>query len=145
MILTKKYPFPTCSIHRLIFLMEAQYVLCEVKNKQIQCRLIVVLEGISRYILNTLSYQRNTTRFPMDIQFSKYLTIATATTCSSTNLYHKTLHQLNLTLRLLMSYIYIYTYIYIYIYIYIYMEHLFLMFLDHTQRRSTVGRTPLDE
>jgi hypothetical protein len=43
----------------------------------------------------------------------------------------------NLTLRLLMSYIYIY--------IYIYMEHLFLMFLDHTQRRTTVGRTPLDE
>ena len=36
-----------------------------------------------------------------------------------------------LTFRLLMSYIY--------------MEHLFLMFLDHTQRRSTVGRTPLDE
>jgi len=26
----------------------------------------------------------------------------------------------------------------------LYMEHLFLMFLDHT-RRSTVGRTPLDE
>ena len=43
----------------------------------------------------------------------------------------------SLTLRLLMSYIYIY--------IYIYMEHPFLMFLDHTQRRSTVGRTPLDE
>jgi len=42
-----------------------------------------------------------------------------------------------LTLRLLMSYIYIY--------IYIYMEHLFLMFLDRTQRRTTVGRTPLDE
>ena len=36
-----------------------------------------------------------------------------------------------LTLRLLMSYIYL--------------EHPFLMFLDHTQRRSTVGRTPLDE
>ena len=54
--------------------------------------------------------------------------------------------QLVLTLRLLMSYIYIYIYgVYIYIYIYIYMEHLFLMFLDHTQRRSTVGRTPLDE
>ena len=32
----------------------------------------------------------------------------------------------SLTIRLLMSYIYIY------------MEHLFLMFLDHTQRRSTV-------
>ena len=44
-----------------------------------------------------------------------------------------------LTLRRVMSYIYIY------IYIYIYMEHPFLMFLDHTQRRSTVGRTPLDE
>ena len=40
-----------------------------------------------------------------------------------------------LTLRRLMSYIYIY----------IYMEHPFLMFLDHTQRRSTVSRTPLDE
>ena len=39
----------------------------------------------------------------------------------------------SLTLRLLMSYIYIY------------MEHPFLMFLDHTQRRTTVGRTPLDE
>ena len=25
------------------------------------------------------------------------------------------------------------------------MERLILMFLDHTQRRSTVGRTPLDE
>ena len=36
-----------------------------------------------------------------------------------------------LTIRLLMSYIY--------------MERLFLMFLDHTQRRTTVGRTPLDE
>ena len=44
-----------------------------------------------------------------------------------------------LTLRLPMSYIYIY------IYIYIYMERIFLMFLDHTQRRSTVGRTPLEE
>ena len=37
----------------------------------------------------------------------------------------------SLTLRQLMSYIY--------------MEHLFLMLLDHTQRRTTVGRTPLDE
>ena len=49
----------------------------------------------------------------------------------------------SLTLRLLKSYIYIY--IYVYIYTYIHMEHLFLMFLNHTQRRSTVGRTPLDE
>jgi hypothetical protein len=37
----------------------------------------------------------------------------------------------SLTLRLLMSYTY--------------MEHPFLMFLDHTQRSTTVGRTPLDE
>ena len=59
----------------------------------------------------------------------------------------------SLTLRLLISYIYIYIYVYIYVYIYIYiyvciyiyMEHQFLMFLDHTQRRTTVGRTPLDE
>jgi hypothetical protein len=28
---------------------------------------------------------------------------------------------------------------------YTYMECIFLMFLDHTRRRSTVGRTPLDE
>jgi len=41
----------------------------------------------------------------------------------------------SLTLRLLMSYVYIY----------IYMERLLLMFLDHTQRRSTFSRTPLDE
>ena len=41
----------------------------------------------------------------------------------------------SLTLRLLVSYIYIY----------IYLEHPLLMFLDHTQRRTTVGRTPLDE
>ena len=39
--------------------------------------------------------------------------------------------QLTLTLRRLISYIY--------------MEHPFLMYLDHTQRRSIVGRTPLDE
>ena len=55
----------------------------------------------------------------------------------------------SLTLRLLMSYIYIYIYIHIHTYIhthiYIYMERIFLMFLDHTQRRSTVGRAPLDE
>jgi len=25
------------------------------------------------------------------------------------------------------------------------MERLFLMFLDHTRQRTTVGRTPLDE
>jgi len=55
------------------------------------------------------------------------------------NLSTKTQH--SLTLRRLMSYIYIY----LFIYIYMYMEHPFLMFLDHTQRRSTVGRTPLDE
>ena len=49
----------------------------------------------------------------------------------------------SLTLRLLMSCVCVC--VHIYIYIYIHMEHLVLMFLDHTQRRSTVGRTPLDE
>ena len=39
----------------------------------------------------------------------------------------------SLPLRFLMSYVYIC------------MEHLFLMFLDHIRRRSTVDRTPLDE
>jgi hypothetical protein len=39
----------------------------------------------------------------------------------------------SLTLRLLMSYIYIYS------------EHQFLMILDYTQRRTTVGKTPLDD
>jgi len=38
-----------------------------------------------------------------------------------------------LTLRLLMSYIYIYV------------ERIFLMFLDHTQQHTTLGRTLLDE
>ena len=42
-----------------------------------------------------------------------------------------TKYLVTLTLRRLMSYIY--------------MEHPFLMFLDHTQRRSTVGRSPLVE
>ena len=46
-------------------------------------------------------------------------------------LFSTVLQDFALTLRRLMSYIY--------------MEHPFLMFLDHTQRRSTVGRTPLDE
>jgi len=40
-------------------------------------------------------------------------------------------YKVSLTLRRLMSYIY--------------MEHPFLMFLNHTQRRGTVGRTPLEE
>ena len=57
--------------------------------------------------------------------------------CLTGELYRNGVMEDILTLRLLMSYIYIY--------IYIYMERLFLMFLDHTQRRSTVGRTPLDE
>ena len=50
---------------------------------------------------------------------------------SGYNLVALTVCTMCLTLRRLMSYIY--------------MEHPFLMFLDHTQRRTTVGRTPLDE
>jgi len=48
-------------------------------------------------------------------------------------------YRIVLTLRLLMSYIYIYRERERE------REHPFLMFLDHTQRRTTVGRTPLDE
>ena len=52
-----------------------------------------------------------------------------------------------LTLRLLMSHTHTHTHTHIYIYIEREREResLFLMFLDHTQRRTTVGRTPLDE
>jgi len=53
------------------------------------------------------------------------------TGCDSAKCKEASQNPVKLTLRLLMSFIY--------------MEHLFLMFLDHTQRRSTVGRTPLDE
>ena len=59
--------------------------------------------------------------------FITILYVFRAISCSSSG------GQILLTLRRIMSYIYIY------------MEHPFLMFLDHTQRRSTVGRTPLDE
>ena len=51
--------------------------------------------------------------------------------CSAKLFFDLFLYLPSLTLRRLMSYIY--------------MEHLFLMFLDHTQRCTTVGRTPLDE
>ena len=51
--------------------------------------------------------------------------------CSNYSECMDVLKDYQLTLRRLMSYIY--------------MEHPFLMLLDHTQRRSTVGRTPLDE
>ena len=50
------------------------------------------------------------------------------------------------------TYVCVCVYIYIYIYIYILrcnptrvMASSFLRFVDHTQRRTTVGRTPLDE
>jgi len=51
--------------------------------------------------------------------------------CIFTHSNESTKQMQQLTLRVLMSYTY--------------MEHPFLMFLDHTQRGSTVGRTPLDE
>ena len=65
------------------------------------------------------------------------LTRASPLICGTKNRPSIAIIKLELTLRLLMSYIYIY--------IYIYIELPFLIFLDHTQRRSTVGRTPLDE
>ena len=68
------------------------------------------------------------TGYPLHSPVPPLLTLPCVTVCHhvSTGLYNSPL-----TLRRLMSYIYI--------------EHPFLMFLDHTQRRSTVGRTPLDE
>jgi len=52
------------------------------------------------------------------------------------------------------GYIYIYIYLFIYLYIFIHigatapqlaMASSFMRFLDHTQRRTAFGRTPLDE
>jgi len=60
-----------------------------------------------------------------------YITVLTVSAVVSPNHLQKVKKTVLLILRRLMSYIY--------------MEHPFLMFLDHTQRRSTVGRTPLDE
>ena len=61
------------------------------------------------------------------IDISREFDLATSCTCQPLQVSSLK----SLTLRRLMSYIY--------------MEHPFLMFLDHTQRRSTVGRAPLDE
>ena len=69
-------------------------------------------------------YGKNTEQSKKKILFRLYAMHLLGTSMST----HIILY---LTLRRLMSYIY--------------MEHPFLMFLDHTQRRSTVGRTPLDE
>ena len=69
----------------------------------------------------------------MYIILTKTYKFCTSDTTSCVHLLWHILLLYVLTLRLLMSYIYIY----------IYMEHIFLMFLDHT-RRTTVGRTPLD-
>jgi hypothetical protein len=82
------------------------------------------MEGIpyGNYIINSLSPELNPICYLLALLAHDFLNISRIRVTS-------------LTLRLLMSYIYIY----------IYMEHLFLMFLNHTQRRSTVGGTPLDE
>ena len=69
------------------------------------------------------------------LQFCVLLKLAVILTVGSELKCNSNFFSRYLTLRRLMSYIYIY----------IYMEHPFLMFLDHTQRRSTIGRTPLDE
>ena len=74
--------------------------------------------NVSNQILPYVSYTNKiTTICHTSQQFDHFLKCVTPLSC--------------LTLRLLMSYIY--------------MERPFLKFLDHTQRRSTVGRTPLDE
>ena len=102
----------------------------------------------SRFIHVSVSYSsHNTQSLFSDTAFTDWSFIHYLVVCLTTGpkpLPKRALHivrsrafSFKLTLRRLMSYIYIY--------ICIYMEHPFLMFLDHTQRRSTVGRTLLDE
>jgi len=82
---------------------------------------MVVADGLSWKLKQSKFFLFTQLNAPLDY-FRLELTLDFALKCS---------HKFLLTLRRLMSYIY--------------MEHPFLMFLDHTQRRSTVGRTPLDE
>ena len=99
--------------------------------------LIVSLMRLYRKILQSRAY--HSSQYGACGLHAGYLRLQTHTENCITYFFStkQWLHEPLLTLRRLMSYIYIY--------IYIYMEHPFLMFLDHTQRRSTVGRTPLDE
>jgi hypothetical protein len=96
----------------------------------------VVLVSVSFKIITELCYSRYTIQLmyyshfnPLNPELNPicYLLALLA----HHNLHISRIRDKSLTLRLLMSYIY--------------MECIFLMFLDHTRRRTTVGRTPLDE
>ena len=87
--------------------------------------------------LNGMWWSKNTTRNRKKIIYNSMVKSVLIYGAEIWSLYEDDRRRINaaemdaLTLRRLMSYIY--------------MENPFLMFLGHTQRRSTVGRTPLDE
>ena len=99
-----------------------RYVLLAVMQKNIFENKTYVTDYINIYI-NPLNPELNPTCYLLELLLAHHF------------LHVSRIRVKSLTFGLLMSYIYIY----------IYMEHPFLMFLDHTQRRSTVGRTSLDE
>ena len=95
-----------------------RYVLLAVMQKNIFENKTYVTDYINIYI-NPLNPELNPTCYLLELLLAHHF------------LHVSRIRVRLLTFRLLMSYIY--------------MEHPFLMFLGHTHRRSTVGRTPLDE
>jgi len=83
--------------------------------------------SVSRQIIMNRVYTKDWCGFKVNQKFISHLARAQRTPSAAVTV--QVSHAL--TLRRLMSCIY--------------MQHPFLMFLDHTQRRSTVGRTSLDE
>ena len=92
--------------------------LCDVRTKYLYVAAGISTRHIIKSLINPLKPELNPICYLLALLAHHFLHVSRIRVKS-------------LTLRLLM--------------LYIYMEHLFLMFLDHTQRRSTVGRTPLDE
>ena len=116
-------------------------ILPDIGNK-FQCQVFVVAVVFVKFAAAAAAaFVVKTTILYQDVYIIRFITILSFIKKINGSLFSFSLKQGSvsrlLTLRLLMSYIYIY--------IYMYMEHLFLMFLDHTQRRTTVDRTPLDE
>ena len=94
------------------------YVIIVVNEKKILSCVFYYLAAVSTVCINPLNAELNPICYLLALLAHHFLHV-------------RRIRVKSLTLRLLMSYIY--------------MERLLLMFLDHTQLRSTVGRTPLDE